>query len=348
MENEEMVDLDQAMRQARTLTRDPEPSDEQPPVSVITGHPAEGFTVSAPAEAPRSFPHPALSQGERVPTSAESPQAEGAPEGPRSTPHPALSQGERVQPPASLQPEEPKPEESFRFKDHGAAEQGYRGARQELDRVRRKLADVEKVQKTARDKEAETAAEEQARAKAQEVYANALTAMDEISSEDPDYKAKVANIWARANFDTAMLARPASPADAPEGGKAKQESQPAPGPETPPEEISSPEEVVRLATEKALSSGISQEDLVVFRGFAGAAPEKDAAGNPLDLSAQIGWAVQQTKEFLVGRERRAVANANQPLGRVTPHAPAAPAAADASRTVSIGDALDAAFKARTL
>ncbi|MEW5735712.1 MAG: hypothetical protein AB1921_12710 [Thermodesulfobacteriota bacterium] len=331
MENEEQVDLDQAMRQARTLTRDPEPSDEQPPVSGIAGHPAEGFTVSAPAEAP---------------------PAEPSPEGPRSSPHPALSQGERVPPQAGPKPESPapppaeeKPEDSFRFKDHGAAEQGYREARQELDRVRRKLTEAEKAQKAARDKEASEAAAEQAKAKAQEVYANALSAMDALSPEDPDYKAKIANIWAQANFDTAMLARPAAPADAPEGGKA---GQPAPGPETPPEEIASPEEVVRMATEKALAAGIAKEDLVVFRGFAGTAPEKDAAGNPLDLSAQIGWAVQQTKEFLVGRERRAVANANQPLGRVTPHAPAAPAAADANRTVSIGDALDAAFKARTL
>jgi len=188
-----------------------------------------------------------------------------------------------------------------RFKSHEEAEKGYRELRAKATKAEQELAQIRAAEKAAAEKDAAEKAGQDLEEKAAEAYLATMQEADAEDPEDPDYHNKVARIWGRHHAKMAQLGLSHAPEPA---SSAPEETRPEPEPEP-----VTPERVEKMAAER----GLSEDDLVIFRGLAGKVPAVSIDGRALSLSEQVDLGVKMTKEY-VGKRTR-LAPQPGPMGR---------------------------------
>jgi len=286
-----------------------------------------------------SSPEPrAGSQGEDPPgPDAIRPPVAAAQDGPRRPePLPAapkIPDGSEEQPETPQVPDTPQ----LRFRSHDEAERGYRELQGTTTRKDREIAELKKKLNAIDTQEALI----RTKTDYEEFVANRrIREIEDIEALDPDaegYQRQVAGVRASADWDIAnqyrtLTTQPAHAAASP--GQSGDEGDPP------------PDDVVAYADAKARELGLSDDDMILFDGFATRAPTADANNQPLTLDAQVQWAVEKTRNFQADLIAKARQKASQPLDRGAPGGPTPPAALRDSG--SMGDAMDRAMDMRRL
>lgn len=253
-----------------------------------------------------------------------------------------------------------------RFKDHDAAEQGYKDLLGRTTRAEQRNKELEAELTRINAEKTEAATREQQRqeslAFAKERNAQALEELDALDPDDAEYRVKAADVWARANVDIAehMQARGFQPAPSPDSEKPTGDP-----PESPAgAEATDSKEAARTTVKEWLTAQALDPDDELFWIYASHAPSRDAQGQPLDLLQQAQWALDKSQAYstqlLAKRDAAAEAAAKEkgrqhqethlPLGR-TGTGKTGPGAASTKETVqpvSLSDAIDDAMEQRRL
>lgn len=218
---------------------------------------------------------------------------------PQDAPMPPQDSGEQTPLPPKDTPLTPPsadpPAITRRFKSHEDAEKGYRELQREktiadsrIQTLTEEIQRQKKQEKEAQDRQVE---EQSFTDYAQTRNEQALKEIDEIDPDDPDYRKKAAAAWARANKDIRFW-KPAAQEAAPEAPKG--EAPPAaPQGQSDQQAVDDAREYVCGQLEAV---GLKPDDRL-FWSIARTAPTKDAQGQPLELDAQIQWALAETKNY---------------------------------------------------
>ncbi len=207
---------------------------------------------------------------------------------------------------------------NFRFKDHGAAEEGFRNLQAKTTRAEQELAEMKKanVQREAEENAVKLAAEKDkaSREFAAERQKETLAAINDLDHEDPDYDEKIAKTWAENNVDIINFAQNPQ--------LAVQESQPAEEPggdrqvETPPRDQGpSNEEIQAYVSQCVNDAGISEEQMPVFQGFVTQTTGVNDDGSEATIGQQVQWAIDQTKKHYADVKAQVRAEMEQPMTR---------------------------------
>jgi hypothetical protein len=238
------------------------------------------------------------------------------------------------------------PESKPRFKDHAAAEEGYRNlqgqttkAQQELADARKRLAEIEAQQAAQRDQQ--SAGERQAlidqAIDEYEIERNekAMKDIEALDTDDPEHQKKVARIWAACHKDVRkFVAAPVDKDGKPlEVGSRKSEVGSAEEKQIPPEGVessaadsnarsarTSPKAGGKTADQireeidgKVRAAGIDPDD-ELWVGVALTTPEKDADGKSMSVDQQIEWTINRYNEKRAAMLARVRQEAGLPLG----------------------------------
>ncbi|MCX5818445.1 MAG: hypothetical protein NT047_00805 [Deltaproteobacteria bacterium] len=255
-------------------------------------------------------------------------------------------------------------ETAFRFKSHPEAERGYKELQGRTTKAEQRAKDAEDELNRIKNADQIKADKDVAKAKivdfATERKAQALTAIDELDPEDPEYRKNAAKILSTADIDIFDHYRehgtkaPATAAEEkPVRGK--------PAGDTPADD--QVDEVYRYTQGKITDEGLEPTD-PLFWTFAREAPVTDAKGERTPLDTQIAWAVSQTKLYHekiqaktkeadeAASKRRVLQKQEQdiPLGRTTMGGGETPAGktAETDKSVSLADAVESALEQRRL
>jgi hypothetical protein len=270
--------------------------------------------------------------------------------------------------------EEENAAEKLRFKDHQAAEEGYRNlqskatrAEQEAADLRRKLAEVEQQKAEQAEQQAHSgkAAEIE---KAIDDYTaerneKALEEIEGLDPDDPEHRKKVARIWGNFHSDVRRFA--AKPVDGEgkqlEAGGLKLEAgrkeEAAPVEKKPVVTAPDPAAVEKRRSEiksyidgKARSAGIDPEADELWAGVALTTPATDDEGKAIPLDQQIDWTINRYNERKAAIMARARQEGNLPLGEGG-HVSRQPGGARGKAPdgpISLGDAVARANERRRL
>lgn len=264
----------------------------------------------------------------------------------------------------------------FRFKSQEEAEKGYKNIQSEKTRLEQRARDLETeltVLKREREKQTQEASAVEAEKTfleyCTERHEQALTEIDQLDPEAADYRKKAANIWAKKDADIRrkdMDMRPVVAATVADKGAAGTE--PAAGTARTPAgdgaAADSAAQVHQYVEETIAAAGLPSDD-PLFWMYAQQAPEKDAAGAPLDLDRQIEWALEKTNNYraslLEGANKKKTDEANargrqeqlrtQPMGRVATERGTSPGDGKEDgnlKPVSLDEAVEFALEKRRL
>lgn len=293
-------------------------------------------------------------------------------------PEKALPAGKTKEKPAATtikeQPDKPAAED-FRFKSQEEAEKGYKNIQSEKTRLEQRAKALEE-ELTVLRQEREKQTREASAAEAEKTFLEycterheqALTEIDQLDPEAPDYRKKAANIWAKKDADIRrkdIEMRPGVSAGADKGSTGTEH--PAGAARTPAGDGAATDPVTqvhRYVEETIAAAGLPSDD-PLFWMYAQQAPDKDAAGAPLDLDRQIEWALEKTNNYraslLDGANKKKTDEANargrqeqlrtQPMGRVATERGAPPGGgkeADNLKPVSLDEAVEFALEKRRL
>ena len=270
--------------------------------------------------------------------------------------------------------ETPKEKKDFRFKDHEAAEIGYRNAQaamtkaeQEAARLRQTLQQVEDEKKAReiQEKNDQTLIDFMA-----DEHEKALDAVDELDPDDDGYRKAVARIWATKDAAIKVKERELTA----ESGKREAES--GKGQEGSAEreagsgrreeeggkgeaEVPDKDKAWDAVKEKATAAKIDPDDDYFIQACA-LAPAVGPDGQTLTFDEQVQWAVDKTtaynkkrEENFLAKQKAAAKNTadrhqeqNLPLGRSP--ADKASTVPDKAPVITISSALDSAMEERRL
>lgn len=274
---------------------------------------------------------------------------------------------------------EPTPAEKPRFKDHQAAEEGYRHlqakatkAEQEAAELRRKVAEQEQQQAAAREQQAQSGRQAEIEKAIDDYTAErnekALEAIEALDPDDPEHRKKVARIWGQFHSDVRKYT--ASPVD--KDGKPlvvtaatpEQSSAPAtPAKEAAPSTAATPATPAPATVEqrrsqikgyidgKARAAGIDPETDELWAGVALTTPDKDADGKVIPLDDQIEWTINRYNERKAAIMARARQESNLPMGeggRVHRSPGSGSGGKAPAGPIGLGDAIAAANERRRL
>jgi hypothetical protein len=323
-------DLDRIMEDGRPAfagSAEP-PADDSGPV--IIGHPGQGTPPAAEAEPkPPAKPAPAAAQ---PPTDTRA-AADASP----ASPQPAVAPQE----PVGKGPEAPRGD--YRFKTLEEADKSYRLLQSEKTKADLRIRAMEEERTAKKDADARTAAveaeDQQFTTFATERNKQALEEINALEPDDPDYTAKAAGCWTRANLAIRRW-KPAASAGAAASAETTPRAdglaalgssgKPAVGDragEAPAADATfTTKEFIEGVLEQA-ALGIPKDD-PLFWSFAEQSPSVNEDGTQKEMKDQIWWAVERTLNY-----RRSIANpdapaatANPPVAEATGLPPASPAA----------------------
>jgi hypothetical protein len=306
-------------------------------------------------------PTDTVGPGEKDGKPAAAPPAGEDPPAPAPPDKPAAAPAER---------KEDKP--PARFKDHAAAEEGYKNlqakstrAEQEAAELRRTVAEYKereagssKLEAGKKEEAAEAEIEKAIHAYTKKQNAAALKAIEELDPDDPEHRDKVADLWARFYTSVQKFAR--KPVDA-EGKPLRAETHPVEPavkketpPAAPPAEPAAPAstEERRKQTrdyidERARTAGIDDPgNDPLWTGVALQTPAQDEAGNKLSLDQQIDWTVKKYNEKMAAIKARVHQQTNTPLDRGGN--PPAGGSREPDVPMSLGDAVERSKERRRL
>lgn len=286
--------------------------------------------------------------------------ASQATEGEPATPATAATADPPPEPgPAPAPTSEPQPaaagtEESgaTRFKDHSAAEEGYRHARAKLTKTEQELADAKKKLSNYQEQEEQKrlAAEKERHGQEREDFAAGKNreAMDQIAALDPEmenYSTEVGRIWARTNLAIADYQPAASqlPPAAAAGATAPAETGEAAAPD-------------RSADNAFIAAECEKQSLVaddpIFLHYASKSGSLIEANPSTTLADQVSWAIAETLKHKAQERDRILQEVGATLspGSRMPTGPGGPGqpAGDLGTPVSLDAALTTSLESRRL
>jgi hypothetical protein len=251
-----------------------------------------------------------------------------------------------------------------RFKDHLAAEEGYRNLQAKATRTEQELARLrsERLAREQASRQAETLAgfHGELSSYSKTAHLKALKEIDTLDPEDPGYQEKVADIWAKKDVDVASWVdehRPGPPA--PEAVPAIPEA--VDGGQPPSTAGSDPAtDPMDYANAQAVAAGIDPGDLF-FVNACKSVPRRAADGRLRTLQEMVSQVITDTQSYhrsqreRFARETETAAaglarqhqEVNQPMGASPARVPA-PAQPAPARRIAISDALDAIEAERRL
>lgn len=241
-------------------------------------------------------------------------------------PAPAIKADEKGEKKKELTDEEKKAEEEkkkLRFKTHEEAEKGYEEKQsrvttveQENAKLREQTAENEKELKKMREaEEAAKAEEKQAAAEvkileySRKRHDEILKEIEDLDTEDPEHRSKVADLWSKVGADVRRFERDAAkaPIEEPELKPGETEVKPGekktapakPAEKTPPE-VSDPAEAAEAlgyVESKVKSAGRDIKNPVLQRA-AMFTPQNSEDGVELSLDEQVEWAIKSADDFI--------------------------------------------------
>lgn len=218
-----------------------------------------------------------------------------------------------------------------RFKDHDAAEKGYKHLQSTLTKAQQELKDAKAKLKAYEDGKRRLERFEKRTddltAFTKDLHKKTSAAVDALDPDDPEYRDKSADIWAdhyraieRKRFELGEAATDT------EGGDEAARTDPAP---VAPDPTAEPDPVLMAE----LSGMIAAADLVetdpVLFGYIQQSEPIDAAGNPVTPQEQMRIAIDKTLKYKADLAAK-YKQARQPMGRggtrpaEPPDEPAAP------------------------
>lgn len=317
-----------------------------------------------------------------APGPGESKEAEPATPAHDTTDHPGEADRKKAEV-ESLNAEGEKPpqgSEKPRFKDHAAAEDGYRNlqaaktrAEQEAAELRKKLAEQEAVLRTEKASK-ETAQKQEQIDKAIEDYTaerneKALEAIESLDPDDPEHRKKVARIWASFHadvrkFSTAPVDKEGKPIEAPVTAGEQKETPPAAEKQaadtdaaadanarsarTSPSDDERRAEIRGYIDSRARSAGINPDDDELWIGVSLTTPQVDTDGKRMSLDQQIEWTIKRYNERKAAIQSRARQAAALPLGEGGSPPREQPGGGNIAGPISLGDAVARANERRRL
>lgn len=307
-------------------------------------------------------------QGDEA-SSAPAPPAPAAPTTTAPAPAAAEPEGE-VQLPAGVviePPPSPAEPPSPRFKDHAAAETGYRHLQDqyiktatELNGLKARLDSLESDKKQAADQVEQERAEQERQEAAAKMRAEvvsfgtaknkeALAAIAQLDPDDAQYNDRVAEIWATTNQaiseHQAGLQPPAQPEAPPPAPATVAPPPAAPAIEAP----AAPDYTAeRLYIDgQCQAAGFAESD-PVFRHYAQESAKLLTEGQQVSFQEQVTWAIAQTTKYKATQRDQVLQEVSMPLGQGGRLPVGGPAGGDPgpARPLTMSDALDSAMESR--
>lgn len=265
---------------------------------------------------------------------------------------------------ADTPPETDKP----RFASHEEAEKGYRNVfsaktklEQELKSVKSKLEILEK-EKEETDRQSKDIQDDQTFMDyATERREKALTEIDDLDPENPDYRKQAAHIWAQVDADIRRKDIELQSARTVAKQKSPAESHTRTPVNEHPDGKYDPEQGREHIRNVISEAGLAKND-PMFWAFASHAPSVDENGTALDLDGQIAWAIDQTNKYrsvvidehnrkqdqAANRKGLEHAEKTQSLGRSTALDHAGHKKRESPARVSVDDAVEFSLEQRRL
>lgn len=268
--------------------------------------------------------------------SAEPPADEPGPVmigGPGQEPAPPVAETPAPAPQPAVAPSEPAgkgdepPRGDYRFKTLEDADKSYRHLQSEKTKADLRIKALEEERAAAKTADAKKAAAEaedqQFTTFATERNKQALEEINALEPDDPDYTAKAAGCWTRANLAIRRW-KPQDQEDSPAHADGLPVSKPT-REDPKPDQESEKTQVDATFTTKEFVEGVLEnaalgipKDDPLFWSFAEQSPSVNEDGTPKDMKDQIWWAVERTLNY-----RRSSASDAAPAAPVnTPDAPA--------------------------